>query len=265
MTVAAVNAAKNANYRRYEAYTALWSDEDLAELEAEIGEIKKVMRPEVEDPVELLQLAKNETVALLVVGDPLQATTHVDLQLQASEAGIECTVIHGISITGLVTGSIGLSNYRFGRQTTLTYPYGGWIATSPLEVIALNRIQGLHTLALLDLDPTGEGTGGQIPMQPADAANSMFLMAEKLSGSIDEMPDVTNLEKLKIDACKAICENISNLMVVLCTDMGTTDENISYLPLSELSSAETGRLHCLVIPAKPGDVELSALNRWGKK
>ena len=158
MTIAAVNAAKNADYRRYEAYTALWSDEDLAELESEIGEIQKVMRPEVEDPVELLQLAKNETVALLVVGDPLQATTHVDLQLQASEAGIECTVIHGISITGLVTGSIGLSNYRFGRQTTLTYPYGGWIATS-LEVIALNRIQGLHTLALLDLDPTGEGTG----------------------------------------------------------------------------------------------------------
>ena len=265
MTLAAIDAAKSADYRRYEAYTALWSDDDLADLEARIGEIEKVMRPEVEDPVELLQLAKTETVALLVVGDPLQATTHVDLQLQASEAGVECTVIHGISITGLVTGSVGLSNYRFGRQTTLTYPYGGWIATSPLEVIALNRIQGLHTLALLDLDPTGEGTGGQIPMQPVDAANSMFLMAEKLSDIIDEMPDDTNFENLKIDACKAICKNISELMVVLCTDMGTSEQNIVYLPLEELSSAETGRLHCLVIPAEPGEVELSALNRWGKK
>ncbi len=265
MTLAAIDAAKSADYRRYEAYTALWSDDDLADLEARIGEIKKVMRPEVEDPVELLQLAKTETVALLVVGDPLQATTHVDLQLQANEAGVECTVIHGISITGLVTGSVGLSNYRFGRQTTLTYPYGGWIATSPLEVIALNRIQGLHTLALLDLDPTGEGMGGQIPMQPVDAANSMFLMAEKLSDIIDEMPDDTNFEKLKIDACKAICKNISELMVVLCTDMGTSDQNIVYLPLAELGSAETGRLHCLVIPAEPGEVELSALNRWGKK
>ena len=265
MTLAAIDAAKSADYRRYEAYTALWSNEDLADLEARIGEIEKVMRPEVEDPVELLQLAKTGTVALLVVGDPLQATTHVDLQLQASEAGVECTVIHGISITGLVTGSVGLSNYRFGRQTTLTYPYGGWIATSPLEVIALNRIQGLHTLALLDLDPTGEGTGGQIPMQPVDAANSMFLMAEKLSDIIDEMPDDTNFEKLKIDACKAICKNISELMVVLCTDMGTPDQNIVYLPLAELDSAETGRLHCLVIPAEPGEVESSALNRWGKK
>ena len=102
-------------------------------------------------------------------------------------------------------------------------------------------------------------------MQPSDAANSIFLMAEKLSDIIDEMPDTSNLERLKIDACKAVCENISNLMVVLCTDMGTSDQNITYIPLSELSSAETGRLHCLVIPAEPGDVELSALNRWGKK
>ncbi len=265
MTVAALDAAKKADYRRYEAYTALWSDDDLSTLEAEIGEIQKVMRPEVEDPVELLQLAKNGIVALLVVGDPLQATTHVDLQLQAKEAGVDCTVIHGISVTGLVTGSIGLSNYRFGRQTTLTYPYGGWIATSPLEVIALNRIQGLHTLALLDLDPTGEGIGGQAPMQPRDAANSMFLMAEKLASVIDEMPDDTNLDRLKIEGCRDICEDIPNLMVVLCTDMGTPDQNIAHLSLEELATAKTGRLHCLVIPAEPGIVELSALNRWGKK
>ena len=145
MTRAAIQAAKNADHRRYEAYTALWSDGDLAGLESEIGPIERVMRPEVEDPVELLELAKDGVVALLVVGDPLQATTHVDLQLQAAEAGVDCTVIHGLSITGLVTGAIGLSNYKFGRQTTLTYPYGGWVATSPLEVIAINRAQGLHT------------------------------------------------------------------------------------------------------------------------
>jgi len=125
MTRAAIEAAKNSDHRRYEAYTALWSDDHLAELESEIGHIQKVMRPEVEDPVELLELASNSKVAILVVGDPLQATTHVDLQLRAEEAGIDCSVIHGISITGLVTGAIGLSNYRFGRQTTLTYPYGG--------------------------------------------------------------------------------------------------------------------------------------------
>ena len=118
MTRAAIQAASNADHRRYEAYTALWSAEDLQLLEEEIGEIERVMRPEVEDPLEILELAKKSVVALLVVGDPLQATTHVDLQLQAIEAGVNCSVIHGVSITGLVTGAVGLSNYRFGRQTT---------------------------------------------------------------------------------------------------------------------------------------------------
>ena len=265
MTRAAIDAAKNADYRRYEAYTALWSQDALKGLENEIGEIQKVMRPEVEEPVELLELAKQSTVALLIVGDPLQATTHVDLQLQALEAGVNCSVIHGISITGLVTGAIGLSNYRFGRQTTLTYPYGGWVATSPLEVIAMNRYQGLHTLALLDLDPTGEGVGGQIPMQPKDAANAIALMSGKLSDSIQEMSDDSVLDKMRIEACKQICQDMSDLMVVLCSDMGTLEQNITYCKLSDLSSAKTGRLHSLVIPATPGDVEEMALERWGKK
>lgn len=265
MTRAAINAAKNADHRRYEAYTALWNAADLLELEDEIGHIQKVMRPEVEDPEELLELAKEESVALLVVGDPLQATTHVDLQLQALEAGIECSVIHGISITGLVTGAIGLSNYRFGRQTTLTYPYGGWIATSPLEVIALNRIQGLHTLVLLDLDPTGEGVGGQVPMQPNDAADAILLMVEKLTKSLEDMPSESNLDILKLEACKTICQGISETMVVLCSDMGTEDQKISYLTINDLVHAERGRLHCLVVPASLGDVEKSALMRWAKE
>jgi diphthine synthase len=178
MSVEALHAAKAADVRRYEAYTALWPQAELDALEAEVGAIEKVMRPEVELPEALFELAQTSLVALLVVGDPLQATTHVDLQLQAAEAGLECLVFHGVSITTLVTGAIGLSNYKFGRQTTLTYPYGGWVATSPLEVIATNMHQNLHTLALLDLDPTGEGIGHQIPMKPQDAVVSLRLMWE---------------------------------------------------------------------------------------
>ncbi len=145
MTFAALEAAQKAEHRWYEAYTALWPDEDLAALEARIGPIERVMRPDVEHPTRMFELAQTSLVALLVVGDPLQATTHVDLQLRALDAGIPCHVLHGLSITGMVTGAAGLSNYRFGRQTTLTYPHGSWIATSPLETIAGNRHQGLHT------------------------------------------------------------------------------------------------------------------------
>ena len=219
MTTEAISAAKFADYRRYEAYTALWPDEELAKLELLVGPIEKVMRPEIENPDEILSLAKEHVVAVLVVGDPLQATTHVDLQLQASERGIDCEVVHGISITTLVTGAIGLSNYKFGRQTTLTYPYSGWIATSPLEVIAVNRGMGLHTLALLDLDPTGAGTGKQLPMQPVDAVESLNAMAGKLVEAVEDMPVDSTFEQLKVENIIQICSDISALKVVLCSDL----------------------------------------------
>ena len=263
MTIEAKNAAKSADFRRYEAYTALWPADELAKLEEDIGDIEMVMRPEVESPTELLDLAKNHLVALLIVGDPLQATTHVDIQLQALEAGINCIVFHGISITTLVTGAVGLSNYRFGRQTTITYPYGGWVATSPLEVIAVNIFQNQHTLALLDLDPTGAGTGKQIPMQPGDAYASLGLMKEKLSSNISDMPEDNTIESMKKLAFKEFTDkDLDSIKVVLCADMGTKDEKITYTTVGDLKNLDGGRLNCLIFPAITSEVEEKALLRW---
>ena len=265
MTTEAISAAKSADFRRYEAYTALWPDEELSDLEQLVGPIERVMRPEIETPEEILGLAKNHVVAVLIVGDPLQATTHVDLQLQANENGIECEVIHGISITNLVTGAIGLSNYKFGRQTTLTYPYSGWIATSPLEVIAVNRGMGLHTLALLDLDPTGAGTGEQRPMQPVDAVKSLNAMANKLVESVEDMPVESPFERFKVESVVKTCSEISSLNVVLCSDMGTKNQSIVATTVDALANEQGGRLNCLVFPASTSDVEEKALLRWLKE
>jgi diphthine synthase len=263
MTIEAKNAAKSADFRRYEAYTALWPADELAKLEEDIGDIKMVMRPEVESPTELLDLAKTHLVALLIVGDPLQATTHVDIQLQALEAGINCIVFHGISITTLVTGAVGLSNYRFGRQTTITYPYGGWVATSPLEVIAANIFQNQHTLALLDLDPTGAGTGKQIPMQPSDAYTSLDLMKEKLSSNISGMPEDNTIDSMKKLAFEEFADkDLNSIKVVLCADMGTKDEKITYTTVGNLKNIDGGRLNCLIFPAITSEVEEKALLRW---
>ena len=265
MTTEAIEIAKAADFRRYEAYTALWPEDELANLVAIIGPIEKVMRPEVENPEEILGLAKDNLVALLVVGDPLQATTHVDLQMQAAEQGIDCKIVHGISITNLVTGAIGLSNYKFGRQTTITYPYNGWIATSPLEVIAVNRAQGLHTLALLDLDPTGAGTGKQKPMEPKDAVVSLIAMVEKLVGVKDNLPNDSVLEQLKVAAAESICTEIYDIPVVLCSDMGTPQQSIVTTDVAGLQLEEGGRMNCLVFPASTSDVEDKALLRWVKE
>lgn len=262
-TSEALDAAKIADYRRYEAYTALWPEDQLASLEKAVGKITKVMRPEVENPEELFALARDNLVALLIVGDPLQATTHIDLQLQAEEAGIYCQVIHGISITGLVTGAIGLSNYKFGRQTTLTYPYSGWIATSPLEVIALNSALGHHTLALLDLDPTGAGTGQQKPMMPSDAVDSIKAMIAKVSNTIDEFPLESPQDNIKVESLKVMTRtSLAEIKVVLCSDMGTKQQSMIYTNLADLSNLPGGAMNCLVFPATTSDVEEKALLRW---
>ena len=63
MTHEALQAAAAADHRRYEAYTALWPEAELVRLEAQIGAIQRVMRPEVEEPDELLALAKTSLVA----------------------------------------------------------------------------------------------------------------------------------------------------------------------------------------------------------
>ena len=264
MTQEAINAARLADHRRYEAYTALWPQDELDKLEEQVGSITKVMRPEIEDATELLELAKSSLVAVMIVGDPLQATTHVDLQLQANEMGVPCKVMHGISITTILSGAIGLSNYKFGRSTTLTYPYGGWIATSPLEVIASNQYQGLHTLVLLDLDPSGQGIGNQKPMSPEDAYNSMELMWLKIEDMAEDFmqPD-DELEGMKQKAILELLENgLGDLRVVLASDMGCTNESIISTKFAQLSEFEGGRLNCLVVPANLGEVEEVALRRF---
>tara|TARA_B100000683_G_scaffold132103_1_gene128991 strand:- start:5153 stop:6076 length:924 start_codon:yes stop_codon:yes gene_type:complete len=264
MTQEALDAATKADHRRYEAYTALWPEAELSRLEEVIGSVQRVMRPEVEEPDELFALAKQSLVALLVVGDPLQATTHVDLQLRAREIGVECRVFHGISITSVVTGAVGLSNYKFGRQTTLTYPYGDWIATSPLEVLASNWEQNLHTLALLDLDPTGLGTGDQQPMRPEDAVESMRLMWEKLQETGDEplSEDHVRLAFRQMASKLYLQQNFDEIPVVLCADMGTPDQSIVTTTLGALGEEKGGRLNSLIFPAGTGEVEEKAVLRW---
>ena len=263
MTIEAKQAAKLCDTLRYEAYTALWPQDELDLLEAECGEITKVMRPEIETPELLLEMARNSLVGLLVVGDPLQATTHVDLQLQAAEAGIECITFHGISITTIVTGALGLSNYKFGRQTTLTYPYGGWVATSPLEVIAMNMSLGQHTLALLDLDPTGAGTGQQKPMMPADAVQSVVSMIDKLKNNFDDLLNDSPYDAFKIESLRTILNiPLNDFRVVLCSDMGTPSQNIVSTNLEALSQINGGGMNCLVFLGNMSDVEEKALLRW---
>ncbi len=137
-----------------EFYTSIMPGLSVQKLEGIAGkEIKIVSRRtlEEEDGKPILQEAKKRKAAFLVPGDPLIATTHVDLRIRAEKQGIKTRVIHGASIVSAVVGLSGLQNYKYGRSVTIPFPEKGFASETPYKVILENRVMGLHTLCYLDI------------------------------------------------------------------------------------------------------------------
>ena len=80
----------------------------------------------------ILKDAKSSNIALLVVGDPFGATTHIDLILRAKEMGIKTQIIHNASILTAV-GIIGLELYKYGKTTSI--PFHNENVTTPVQVL----------------------------------------------------------------------------------------------------------------------------------
>jgi diphthine synthase len=137
-----------------EFYTSLMSGLSLQKLEGLVGKrVSVVSRQtlEEENGEPILKDAKKGKAAFLVPGDPLIATTHVDLRIRAEKQGIKTRVIHGASIVSAVMGLSGLQNYKYGRSVTIPFPEKGGASETPYKVILRNRAMGLHTLCYLDV------------------------------------------------------------------------------------------------------------------
>jgi len=136
-----------------EFYTNLVRRDDIKELEREIGrEFFLLNREDIEEKPgdNIFKNSKNSDVCLLVPGDPLAATCHIEVLLAAQKLGIEVEVFHASSIFSAV-GQCGLHLYKFGRATTLVFPEKNYFPQSPYDVICENQKTGLHTLVLLDV------------------------------------------------------------------------------------------------------------------
>ena len=99
---------------------------------------------------EILEKAIDKNVALLVVGDPLSATTHIDLFLRAAKINVKVEVLNNASIIN-ACGLTGLSLYRFGEAITIPFFNKNWRPYSFYEKIYKNYKNDLHTLVLLDI------------------------------------------------------------------------------------------------------------------
>lgn len=99
MSKMAIDIASSCSNRFLEGYTAILPPEQEDKLREIVGDWEKIMRPRVEQPDELLELARNDSVALLIVGDPMQATTHIDLEARCNELDINFNIVPGITAT----------------------------------------------------------------------------------------------------------------------------------------------------------------------
>src|SRR3989338_2358035 len=119
ITVNGLEAVKKCDLVYLENYTSVLNCSKEA-LEKFYG--KKIIlarRSLVEDDDnELIENSKAKNVAFLVAGDPLAATTHIDLFLRARKEGITCNIIHNASILTAI-GVTGLQLYKFGKTTSI--------------------------------------------------------------------------------------------------------------------------------------------------
>ena len=233
ITLKGIEAVKAADVVFAEFYTSALRGTTVPTLQLLVGKpIKVLARNDLEQGAEVLDAARNGNVALLVPGDPMAATTHVQLRLRAHEAGIPTRIIHGPSIISAAAGILGLQSYKFGRTTTVPFTTEVFHPASPLDVIEENLRRGLHTLVLLDLKEGGE-----------------FLTAQEA---------IRNLLGLTKGRGRAAFSK--NTLVCVLSQVGSDRPRISSGKAGDMATRDLGPpLHCIVVPGKLHFLEAEAL------
>ena len=233
VTLRGLEEARSADVVFAEEYTSRLSGASLESLERVMNhKIRTLTRAEIEDGSIVLEAAERSTAALLVAGDPMAATTHVELRLRAARAKIPTEIVHGVSILTAAAGALGLQVYKFGRTTTVPFAAPGFRPTSPLEAILGNRRAGLHTLVLLDLREDGTF------LDPKDAIASLLEMASSMKTA----------------------EFGARTLACVLSRVGSPQVRAHAAPIADLATRELGPpLHCLVIPGDLHFLEKEAL------
>ena len=236
VTTRALDEIAEADIVFSESYTSKMSEGSVSRLSEKLGkEIQVLDREAVEDASTILEACDGHRVALLVAGDPLTATTHIDLRLRAARSSIETVVIHAPSVLTAVPGLLGLQHYKFGRATTLPYPQEGYLPTSPCEMVLENLARGLHTLVLLDIDAENERY-----MSANEGIRLLLEMAKKLGTPARAMSN--------------------DMLACVVARAGAPDCIVSAGKLGEMRLRDFGPpLHTIVIPGKLHFMERDAL------
>lgn len=156
ISIKGIEAIKAADIVYAEFYTAKLFGTTISSMKDMMGvNIKVLGRAEVEGENIPIKDADKMNVAFLCAGDPLIATTHSDMMIEAKKRGIETMIVHSSSILSAAPGLAGLQAYKFGKVTTIPFPEENYFPHSPYMVIKANMDINAHTLVLLDIKVDG--------------------------------------------------------------------------------------------------------------
>ena len=153
ITEKAIEEIKSCDVVLFEAYTSMSCDINEEFLRSLNNNIRVVDRNFIENNMKEIfnMLGEKESVCIVTIGDPMIATTHVSLVVEAKNKGYSTFILPGISVHCYIISKSMLSSYKFGKSVTIVYPSDNKIDTTPYNVIYENFNRGLHTILYLDL------------------------------------------------------------------------------------------------------------------
>ena len=175
--------------------------------------IEELNRSAVEDE-SILEIAKNSNVALLVYGDSLSATTHMQLILEAKKQNIPYKIFHNSSILTTIAET-GLSLYKFGKTCSMP----NWSEhtnkpTSFMKYVEANQSIQAHTLILTDI-------------------------GLEITKAIEQLVESSQKENVKLPA-----------KIIAISNAGTDNQKIFYNYPEKISEQQISMPFCLIVPSE---------------
>lgn len=176
---------------------------------------------------DVIRLAQEKNVCIAVVGDPLIATTHSSIIVEAISQNIDVEVVPSVSVLNATITFSCLQSYRFGKIATVVSPKDGITYEYPYDVVKMNRSLNLHTLLLLEMD-----VEKNYFMKPYEALSVLLDIQSRRSETILSGNDI----------------------VIVMADLTSCSHNVWVSTINEVLNNErefnSNTLYTIIIPAK---------------
>lgn len=238
----ALEFLRGASKLYFEGYTASFGKDAIEHIEKSAGKpVEMLQRADMEDGLKAtVSGARDGTVAILVYGDPLVATTHHIILDEAHKQDIATKVFHSSSILSAAIGESRLDVYRFGPPVTIPYWSEKYRPTSFLNSIERNVSGNQHTMLLLDIN--------QKERKPMKLPEALAIIADAQSSS-----------------GKKTFEDGTRMLIM--GNVGRDDQEIALTTFSTavaLAGAFEGKMLTIILPSKPNFAEEEALSLFQK-